>query len=592
MIVPINFNDLTEKDKKEALEAVNLIAEKRCGTIKGRTCANGAKQRKYVSKMESFSSPTAALESIITTLMIDVYEGRDIAIADVSGTYLHAEFPSSKRVILKLTGVSVDIMCKVNPEYRQHEIYEIKNGKRVKVLYVRVLRALYGCFESALLWYRFYSSLLEKLGFKINPYNKCVANKEINGKQCTIVFYVDDNKISHEDPEVVTSVLKQISGHFGELKVSRGKKHDYLGMDIEVKDNKVYIGMKGQIDEVLSWGAKQNGRLPATPSTTNLITISNKSTQLKKDDADLFHSIVQKLMHICKRARPDLEPALSYLSTRVSCPLISDQEKLQRLLDFVRATEDDRRIVGAQSLEEMFTWIDASYTVHPNMKSHTGVAISFGKGVIHAKSSKQKINTKSLTEAELVGVSEYLPYHIWVENFLKHQGYKLRKKLLYQDNESAIKMEVNGRNSCTGNSRHVDIRYFFVHDRVKSGSIKVVYCPTEKMLANFFIKPLQGGLFKKFRNAVMGYNMTDDIIREKNEEECSYYYLFCFKTMMTSFSYFISDVHQKSNYEDNELHVIHLQDSSVPVGITNLFYITSTRCCCVVPTARARHATS
>ncbi len=112
-------------------------------------------------------------------------------------------------------------------------------------MYVRVLRALYGCLESALLWYRLYSSTLEKLGFKINPYDKCVANKMINGKQCTIVFYVDDNKISHEDPEVVTSVLNQITEHFGELKVSRGVKHDYLGMDIEIKDRQVYIGMKG-----------------------------------------------------------------------------------------------------------------------------------------------------------------------------------------------------------------------------------------------------------------------------------------------------------------------------------------------------------
>ena len=62
------------------MEAVNLIAEKRCGKIKGRTCANGSKQSQYVDKMDSFSSPTASLESIITTLMIDSYEGRDVAI--------------------------------------------------------------------------------------------------------------------------------------------------------------------------------------------------------------------------------------------------------------------------------------------------------------------------------------------------------------------------------------------------------------------------------------------------------------------------------------------------------------------------------
>ncbi len=156
-----------------------------------------------------------------------------------------------------------------------------------------------------------------------------------------------------------------------------------------------------------------------TPATAILFTNDDESDLINKEDAELFHSIVQKLMYICKRARPDLEPVLSYLSTRVLCPSISDKDKLQRLLDFVRATKDDRRVVGALSLHDMFTWIDASFAVHPNMKSHTGGAISFGKGVIHAKSSKQKINTKSSTEAELVGVSEYLPYHIWDENFLK-----------------------------------------------------------------------------------------------------------------------------------------------------------------------------
>ena len=85
----------------------------------------------------------------------------------------------------------------------------------------------------------------------------------------------------------------------------------------------------------------------------------------------------------------------------------------------------------------------------------------------------------------------------------------MKKKLLFQDNESTIKMEVNGRNSCTGNSRHVDIRFFFVHDRVKTGKVDVVYCPTGKMVADFFTKPLQGSIFKKFRASVMGHNGHD-----------------------------------------------------------------------------------
>ena len=106
-------------------------------------------------------------------------------------------------------------------------------------------------------------------------------------------------------------------------------------------------------------------------------------------------------------------------------------------------------------------WVDAFYAVHPNMRSHTGGAMSFGRGIVHtSRSSKQKLNTKSSMEAELVAVSNYLPYHIWIIDFLKYQGYEIKQKILYQDNQSTIKMEVNGQNSCTGNLRHIDIRYF------------------------------------------------------------------------------------------------------------------------------------
>ena len=99
-------------------------------------------------------------------------------------------------------------------------------------MYLRVLRALYECLESALIWYDLYSSTLAKHGFELNPYDRCVCNKLIKGKQCTIVFYVDDNKISHLDSNVVTDVIDIISKYFGELTVTRGSTHNILGMDL------------------------------------------------------------------------------------------------------------------------------------------------------------------------------------------------------------------------------------------------------------------------------------------------------------------------------------------------------------------------
>jgi len=120
---------------------------------------------------------------------------------------------------------------------------------------------------------------------------------------------------------------------------------------------------------------------------------------------------------------------------------------------------DDVMRIGADTLEEMKTWVDASYAVHPDMKSHTGGCLSFGIGVLLAMSTKQKLNTKSSTEAEEVGASDYLPCNVWVRMSMEVQGY-IRENIYYQDNMSAMKLEKNGRMSCGRNSRHIDIRYF------------------------------------------------------------------------------------------------------------------------------------
>ena len=517
VVAPQDPSKLTEKDIEEALEAVNLIKEKRNGELKGRTCANGAKQRKYLKDGENISSPTASLEGILATLVIDAVEERDVAVVDVPGAYLHAEWPTGKQVIMRLVGQFVDIMCQVNPKYLPYVRIELKNGKKVKVLYLKVLRALYGALESALLWYELYSGVLEKMGFVLNPYDKCIANKIIDGKQCTIVFYVDDNKISHKDPNVVTQVIQEIEAYFGKLKVNRGNKHDYLGMNITFRDKKVEIEMKSQIREAIEWFGELGNIKPPTPAAKHLFMTNENAKSLTSTDGDKFHSVVAKLLYIAKRARPDIEPTVAFLCTRVSCPNVDDWKKLRRLLGYLQNTIEDKRTIGASSLNCLMTWVDAAYAVYKNMRGQTGGAISLGHGVVQGRSSKQRINTKSSTEAELVGVSEFLPYNIWLTNFLKEQGYPIENNILMQDNTSAIKLENNGRNSCTGNSRHIDVRYFFITNRVKKGEISIQYCPTNNMLADFFTKPLQGTLFKFFRDIIMGNIPIQQLTSGTNE---------------------------------------------------------------------------
>ena len=99
-----------------------------------------------------------------------------------------------------------------------------------------MVRALYVCIESTLQWYILYKSTLKKEGFVLNPYDLCIANKIIDGKQCKIVWYVDDKKISHTDENVVTNILEKMKEHFGDIKIYRGNSHVFLGIGIVLRD--------------------------------------------------------------------------------------------------------------------------------------------------------------------------------------------------------------------------------------------------------------------------------------------------------------------------------------------------------------------
>ena len=97
-------------------------------------------------------------KALFVILVIDAFESRDIAIFDIPGAYLHALMPNDKVIFLKLRDPFVDLMCEINPEYIQYIRYE--NGK--PVLYLQVLRAIYGFIELALLWYILFKTTLQK----------------------------------------------------------------------------------------------------------------------------------------------------------------------------------------------------------------------------------------------------------------------------------------------------------------------------------------------------------------------------------------------------------------------------------------------
>ena len=120
-------------------------------------------------------------------------------------------------------------------------------------------------------------------------------------------------------------------------------------------------------------------------------------------------------------------------------------------------------------------------------------------------SRKQKLNTRSSTEAESVGPDDLSTMILWTRLFMQEQGYDIQKNILYQDNKSTILLENNGKKSSSKRTRALNIRYFFLTDQIEKGNLIVEYCSTTEMVADFFSKPLQGKLFQKFRKLIMGH---------------------------------------------------------------------------------------
>ena len=503
---PIHADELSHEQKKASLQYLMFLKQKRCGKIKGRGCADGRKQR-ATTKKEDASSPTVSIESVMLSCTIDAMEGRDVATVDIPGAFMQADVEDT--VHMKLEGTMAELLVRLDPKlYRKY--VKTEHGK--SVLYVELLKALYGTLKAALLFWKLLSSKLVEWGFEINPYDWCVANKMVDGKQCTILWHVDDLKISHVDSDVVTKIISTINQEFGKeapITVKRGKVHDYLGMTLDYSmKGKVMVKMLDYVENMLRDAPEDMRGESATPAGSHLFQVNEDATKLDEEKAQVFHHIVAKSLFLCKRARPDVQTPVAFLCTRVKQPDEDDYKKLKRMIQYLRLTRNLFLTLEADNLSVVKWWVDASYAVHADMRSHTGATMSLGKGAIYGTSTKQKLNSKSSTEAELIGVSDVMSQILWTMYFMEAQGYPLEDNVVYQDNQSAMLLEKNGRGSSSKRTRHINIRYFFVTDRIKEGEMRVEYCPTGDMVADYFTKPLQGSLFRKMRDTIMNVSAS------------------------------------------------------------------------------------
>jgi hypothetical protein len=391
---------------------------------------------------------------------------------------------------MRIDGLNAELLVKLDQSYKD---FMHTDGS----VLVQLDRAIYGCVESANLWHKLAKKTLEKGGYVQSPADLCIFNKYYKGNQVTICLHVDDFFVTCADADVFDELEAHLISEFN-TGVNRhdGVIHSYIGM---LFDFSIYgcvtVTMDGFVADVLKLSGI-NGTAE-TPAGMDLFELNVSSPELTTNDREIFHSEVAKLLYLAKRVRPDILLPCGYLATRVHDARESDRKKLNRIFKYLNAYPKLGLTFGSDGPVSVKCYADESYGVHADGKSHTGSNIVVG-GTVLAHSTKQQIVTKSSTEAELVAASDMGSQLIWVRDFLLGQGYDVGPAVLYQDNQSTMALLKRG-SAASSRSRHINIRYFWLKDRVELGELEVIYMPTEDMVSDLLTKPLQGEQFRKLR---------------------------------------------------------------------------------------------
>lgn len=498
-LLPVHRGDLSARQLKKTIRSLMFLKPKfdglgRFEKIKARLVANGKQQDRNL--YPDTYSPTVALQSVMMCLTIAAAERRKVCAVDIGGAYLNADRNSEdgEEIIMELEPLLVSILDKVAPEIKP---YVDEKGR----VLVKLNKAMYGTLDAARIWYDKITGVLGNMGFERNEVDPCVLNKTINGKQCTILLYVDDLLITCVDEGALREVIQQLEDAFGgDVKHSFDKDLSYLGMHIKIEEGRITVSMTAYLQNVLD-ELGVTGSV-TTPATAKLFVDNPTSRALGAQAAKKFHTVVAKLLYLAKRVRVDILLTVAFLCTRVKAPTEWDQAKLERLLKYLNGSVESVLVLEPKDDLKVEGYIDASFACHPDGKSHTGLLVTLGGCTVLCMSSKQKLVTRDSTEAELVGLSDKLLGVVQCRDFVRAQGMEVEAPQVYQDNTSTITLVTKGGGQYR--TKYMKVRQAFVQERAAAGDVNITYMPTGRMLADTLTKALQGAVFRHLTRRITG----------------------------------------------------------------------------------------
>ena len=417
----------------------------------------------------------------------------EMVIWDVRSAYLNVKLDSDIHMSLNQELTSNLVVFK--PEWKK---FIRPNGCMI----VKLLKALYGTKEAANLWYEdLKGTLMNKCGLKQSAIDPCLF-MNIDGKKRTYVgIHADDLLTCGNDKEFIKRLKKILTDAYKFLTEKSGNELEYLGLAIKRnrKLKRIDVDQIQYIKQML-----KDYRINDSVVSPSVKYDTRGSEELGEADITKFKSLVMKLMYVALRTRPDIAFSVTYLTTKLVTPTVADLKAARRVLSYLRGTLEKVKTYDYNDYPNLHCYIDASFGIYSDGRSHTGVSIYLGNGSspILWKSKKQTCRAKSSTEAELLAVYDSIPYTDHISGILREFGLK-PKILWYQDNKSAISV-IESPSRVSAAMEHLRVKINVVKDFFKDNRVIIDHCDTCDMIADVLTKPLNGKAFVQLRGAMLG----------------------------------------------------------------------------------------
>jgi hypothetical protein len=445
---------------------------------KGRLVMNGNEENPF--DLGETRAPTVNPISLMTTLAIS---GNDPQIQndayDIDGAFICTEMVDGKTVIVRIGGKLAELMVKIYPWLDDY----MGGGS---CLYFYLERFLYGLAEAARAFNQKLDKVLRTIGFEKTVADECLYVKVWKGgKRHIICVHVDDLYSAAPDREAAKEFERDLQKHF-KIKSQHGTV-SYLGMVItkDPKTGVVKVNQKGYVAEMLE-RFDVTEKVVKVPARPNLMDGDDKSEILQNKKE--YISMVMSLMYVARLTRPDILMPVTYLATKCQQPRRADYINARWVLRYLKGTRDYGLRFGKSDLVLRFH-ADASYLSHSDGKGHTGFLALVGGTVILARSVKQKLTSRSSTEAEIIAAEECATYLVFMRQLCKDLGIACTEPtMLAQDNRSAIIIVTQG--GTFKRTKHMVGRIGFLKDQVEQRNAWLKYTPTKQMLADMLTKPV------------------------------------------------------------------------------------------------------